>query len=76
LILIKRLSNTNPIGLTNRSLDIDQVPRCLVLPFPGVNFTNILQEAFMHADPKSAKKTAGLTVFFGAFEKETYKSFA
>jgi len=25
-------------------------------PCPGVNFTNIRQAAFMHADPKSAKR--------------------
>ena len=31
---------------------------------PGVNFTNILQTAFMHTDPKSAKKLLNLTVFF------------
>jgi len=29
-----------------------------------VNFTNILLEAFTRADPKSAKKTYDLTVFF------------
>jgi hypothetical protein len=31
---------------------------------PGVNFTNILQAAFMHADPKRPKKMLNLTVFF------------
>jgi len=31
---------------------------------PGVNFTNILCAAFTREDPKSTKKTAGLTVFF------------
>ncbi len=30
----------------------------------GVNFTNILNAAFKNADPKSAKKTDSLTVFF------------
>ncbi len=30
----------------------------------GVNFTNVLQSAFAHADPESAKKTDNLTVFF------------
>ncbi len=30
----------------------------------GVNVTNILREAFIRADPKSEKKTVGLTVFF------------
>ncbi len=34
-------------------------------PFPlGVNFINIIQAAFARADPKSAKKTDNLTVFF------------
>jgi len=31
---------------------------------PRVNFTNILGTAFTPTDPKSAKKTDGLTVFF------------
>jgi len=31
---------------------------------PEVNFTNILQAAFMRADPKSAKKLLNWTVFF------------
>ncbi len=30
---------------------------------PGVNFINVLQEAFTHADPKSTKKIDGLAVF-------------
>ena len=30
---------------------------------PGVNFTNILREAFMRADPKSIKKLLNLTIF-------------
>ncbi len=30
----------------------------------GVNYTNILCAAFTHANPKSAKMTDGLTVFF------------
>jgi hypothetical protein len=30
---------------------------------PGVKFTNILRAAFMHSDPKSAKKTDSLTYF-------------
>ena len=29
----------------------------------GVNFINILQAAFAHADPKSVKNTDNLTVF-------------
>jgi len=31
---------------------------------PGVNFTIILLQAFTSTDPKSAKKTDNLTVFF------------
>jgi len=31
---------------------------------PGANFTNILQAAFICADPKSVKETDSLTVFF------------
>jgi hypothetical protein len=31
---------------------------------PGVNFTNILSAALMHADPKSAKNTVKLSVSF------------
>jgi len=30
----------------------------------SINFTNILLEAFTSTDPKRAKKTDGLTVFF------------
>jgi hypothetical protein len=30
----------------------------------GVNFTNVLSAAFTHSDPKSAKKTVKLSVFF------------
>jgi len=33
----------------------------------GVNFTNILCAAFMRTDPKSAKNTDSLTVFFCTF---------
>jgi len=31
---------------------------------PGVNCINVLQAAFTHADPESAKKIDNLTVFF------------
>jgi len=34
---------------------------------PLIEFTNILYVAFTHSDPKSVKKTDGLTVFFSAF---------
>jgi hypothetical protein len=30
---------------------------------PGVNFINVLQEAFAYSDPKNTKKTDNLTVF-------------
>jgi len=43
---------------------------------PGVNFTNILDAAFMRTDPKSAQKTDVLTVFFCAFGICTCKNFA
>jgi len=38
--------------------------KALILTLPGVNFVNILQAAFVHADPKSSKKNINLTVFF------------
>jgi len=42
-----------------------------------VDFTSILHIAFMRADPKSAKKIDGLTVFFAllgsAFVKASFK---
>jgi len=31
---------------------------------PGINLINILRKAFTYADPKSAKKTVGLTIVF------------
>jgi len=31
---------------------------------PGVDFINVLQAAFAHANPKSTKKTDGLTAYF------------
>jgi len=34
---------------------------------PGVNFTNILHDAFTCADLKSAKKADDLTAFFALF---------
>ncbi len=37
---------------------------CFLDPPPKVNFTNILWASFTHADPKSAKNTDDLTVFF------------
>jgi hypothetical protein len=42
---------------------------------PGVDFTNILLEDFTGADPKSAKNTDDLTVFFCAFGICANKSF-
>jgi len=38
-------------------------PKMLVKLTTGVDFTNILMEAFMHADPEGAKDTDDLTVF-------------
>jgi len=40
----------------------------------GVNFTNILQTAFTHADPKSAKNTVKLSVFFALLGSEHVKA--
>jgi len=37
--------------------------RMLMKLTPGVDFINVLWAAFMHADPKSAKKTDNLTLF-------------
>ena len=44
---------------------------------PWINFTNILQAAFTHTDPKSAIKLLNLTVFFtllrSAFVKAAHR---
>jgi len=40
----------------------------------GVNFTNILRSTFTLADPKSAKKTNDLTIFFALFESGHVKN--
>jgi len=40
----------------------------------GVHFIKVLQAAFAHANPKSAKKTDNLTVFFCAFGICRHKS--
>jgi hypothetical protein len=37
----------------------------------GVNFTNILCAAFIHADPKCAKKSNDLTVFLSFWDLRT-----
>ncbi len=42
---------------------------------PGINFINILREAFTHKDPKSTTKTDNLTVFFVYFGSVRIKSF-
>ncbi len=39
-------------------------PKMLVKLTTGVDFTNILMEAFMHADPEGAKDTDDLIVFY------------
>jgi len=41
---------------------------------PGVNFINILLAAFMHQDPKSAKKADNLPVFFALLGSVRVKS--
>ncbi len=41
---------------------------------PWVNFINILRKAFTSSDPKSAKKTFSLTVFFGLLGYECIKA--
>jgi len=38
--------------------------KMLVKLTSSVNFINVLQATFTHADPKSPKKTYNLTVFF------------
>jgi len=40
-----------------------------------LNFTNLLHEAFTRTDPKNAKNTVKLSVFFCAFRIYTNKSF-
>jgi len=47
--------------------DNTQTDISVIGEFPGVNFPNILLEAFMSADPKSAKNTVKPSVFFCAF---------
>ncbi len=41
-------------------------PFCCILKVltPGHNFINIVLTAFMHADPRSVKKTVKLSIFF------------
>jgi len=41
---------------------------------PGVNFVNFLLAAFMHADPKFAKKTGNMSVFFVLLGSSCIKS--
>jgi len=40
----------------------------------GVNFTNVLCEAFMLVDPESVKKIDNLTVFFTLLESASVKA--
>jgi hypothetical protein len=44
------------------------------LSSPGVNFNNILLKAFTWADPKSAEKIEGLTVFFALLGSARFKA--
>jgi len=41
------------------------VQKMLMKLTPGVNFINVLRAAFLKSDPKSAKKTENMTVFWG-----------
>jgi hypothetical protein len=41
---------------------------------PGLNFIYVLRTAFMHLDPKCAKKTVKSAVSFGAFGTYERKS--
>ena len=53
----------------NVNIQVDNV--CI---HPGVNFTNVLQAAFMCADPKSALKLLNLTVFFSLLGSSRVKA--
>ncbi len=46
----------------------------LVKLSPGVNFINVLQAAFAHADPKSVKETIKLSVFFALLGSASVKA--
>ncbi len=59
-----RSKNVTREKLLNRHLYKKFVREMLMKLTPGVDFTNILCAAFRHTDPKSAKKTDSLTVFF------------
>ncbi len=48
--------------------------RMLMKLTPGVNFVNFLLAAFMHADPKFAKKTGNMSVFFVLLGSSCIKS--
>ena len=58
-ILVKRVENLNVTPGAQPSILLDPV----VITLPRVNFTNIPQAAFTHADPKSAKKTVKFSSF-------------
>jgi len=45
-----------------------------VWPSSGVNFINILHEVLKRADPKSAKKTVKLSLFFAFLESVRVKA--
>jgi len=54
----------NLFGYTSRKKLAHDPFEFFLDPLPGDNFTNILLKGFTLADPKSAKKSDRLTVFF------------
>jgi len=44
-----------PSASESKSIGAKATCKMLVKLTPGVNFTNVLNKAFMHGDPKSAK---------------------
>jgi len=60
------MANTRRKVTFNNVLQPPRIPgmkKIYLPPPPGVNFINILQAAFTHADTESSKKTDDLTVF-------------
>jgi len=56
------------------SASVKVVHIMLMKSTPGVDLTSILREAFMCADPKSAKNTVKLSVFFALLGSECLKA--
>ncbi len=63
--------NKQPIGIVEK---IDNLRKHQIPTRPGVNFNNILLKAFTGADPKSARNTNSLTIFFALWEFVCLKS--